>query len=201
LREREGWVIHLGLFLLVAAVLILAALFPFNRVPKRVEAVEDAQNQQIQELKQTLNNIDSQLLELESSITELRGYLIELQRNRQQVLKASRGGAWHQPSSSGDLILEATAYTAGYESTGKNPEDPEYGITKSGLKVDIGTVAVDPTVIPLGTVLWVEGYGYAVAMDTGSDIKGNRIDVFFHDLSTAKEWGRKKVRVKIIQTR
>lgn len=99
----------------------------------------------------------------------------------------------------GDILtMEATAYTAGPESTGKKLGDPGYGITRSGLPADRGVVAVDPTVIPLGTVVFVEGYGYAIALDTGSAIKGNRIDVFFHDVKKARQWGRKEVTVRII---
>lgn len=96
-------------------------------------------------------------------------------------------------------IYEATAYTAGPESTGKNPGHPAYGITYSGLPVKLGVVAVDPRVIPLGSIVWVEGYGLAVAADTGSAIKGKRIDVYFPDVRTAMQWGRKDVRVAVLR--
>lgn len=95
------------------------------------------------------------------------------------------------------LIMEATAYTAGFESTGKRPGDPGYGITTSELLADRGGISVDPAVIPLGTPMWVEGYGYGIAIDTGGDIKGNRIDVFFHDVNRALEWGRRRVEVRL----
>lgn len=70
--------------------------------------------------------------------------------------------------------------------------------TASGLKPGFGVVAVDPRFIPLGTRLFIEGYGYAVAGDTGGAIKGNRIDLGFDNYSTAQAVGRRKVRVLIL---
>ncbi len=96
------------------------------------------------------------------------------------------------------INMNSTAYTAGYESTGKNPGDPAYGITASGMKAQVGVVAVDPSVIPLGTELYIEGYGYAIAGDTGGAIKGNKVDVFIEDLSNAQTWGRRYVDVHIL---
>lgn len=93
-----------------------------------------------------------------------------------------------------------TAYTAGPESTGKSPGHPAYGITSSGVPAVEGvTIAVDPSVIPIGSRVYIEGLGYFVAQDTGSAIKGRRIDVFMNDLEEAMRFGVKKgVRVAII---
>lgn len=96
------------------------------------------------------------------------------------------------------LTMNATAYTAGYESTGKNPGDRGYGITASGMKAQYGVVAVDPRVIPLGTNLYIENYGYAIAGDTGGAIKGNKIDLFYASLSEANNFGRKNITVYIL---
>jgi 3D (Asp-Asp-Asp) domain-containing protein len=96
------------------------------------------------------------------------------------------------------LKVTATAYTAGPESTQKTPEHPAFGITFSGWRADIGVIAVDPEVIPLGSIVYVPGYGYAIALDRGGAIKGNRIDVFFHNLQTALEWGVKEVEIIVI---
>lgn len=60
-----------------------------------------------------------------------------------------------------------------------------------------GTVAVDPRVIPLGTELHIEGYGPAVAADTGGDIQGQRIDLYMDTASECWQWGRQKVEVQI----
>lgn len=86
-----------------------------------------------------------------------------------------------------------TAYTAGVESTGKKPGHPAYGITSSGAKVKEGrTIAVDPKVIPIGSMVYIEGIGLRKAEDTGSAIKGARIDVFMEDLNEALEFGVQK---------
>jgi uncharacterized protein YabE (DUF348 family) len=102
------------------------------------------------------------------------------------------------------LDMKATAYTASYKDTGKHPGDPGFGITYSGIRVKKGVIAVDPKVIPLGTKVYVEvagstpDYGYAVAADIGEAIKGNLIDLYFDSQKTVDNWGRKRVKVYII---
>jgi len=71
------------------------------------------------------------------------------------------------------------------------------GRTASGLPVGRGIVAVDPSVIPLGTRLYVPGYGEAVAADTGSAIRGNVIDLWFATTAEAYAWGRRTVVVTL----
>lgn len=97
----------------------------------------------------------------------------------------------------------ATGYTAGMESTGKNPEHPAYGITYSGVKVKrdlYSTVAADPNVFPIGTILFIPGYGYGVVADTGSAIKGNKIDLYFETVEDVySNWGKKTVDVHVIK--
>ena len=95
-------------------------------------------------------------------------------------------------------IMTATAYDLSFESCGKLPSHPQYGITRSGLRAKEGIVAVDPKVIPLGTWLYVEGYGEALAADTGGAIKGNRIDLFYNSEAKVDKYGKKKVKVYIL---
>ncbi|HLF72053.1 MAG TPA: ubiquitin-like domain-containing protein [Dehalococcoidia bacterium] len=75
--------------------------------------------------------------------------------------------------------MYATWYNAA--SSGKAATDPAYGITASGRPLVRGIVAVDPSVIPLGTRLWIPGYGFAIAADTGGGIIGNMIDLGYPD--------------------
>ncbi len=96
------------------------------------------------------------------------------------------------------INMKSTAYTAGMESTGKKPGDEGYGLTASGMKAKKGIVAVDTSIIPFGTELYIEGYGYAIAGDTGSAIKGNKIDVFLDDYEDAKKYGVRNVNVYVL---
>ena len=92
------------------------------------------------------------------------------------------------------MTVEATAYTAYCAGCS--------GITANGTDIrsnpNLKVIAVDPKVIPLGSNVWVEGYGYAVAGDTGGAIKGNIIDLFMPNIDDAYKWGRRTVRVKVL---
>ncbi|RDW15899.1 PcsB-like coiled-coil domain-containing protein [Oceanobacillus chungangensis] len=89
------------------------------------------------------------------------------------------------------LMMSSTAYTV--ESSGGS------GVTSTGIDLrenpDTKVIAVDPSVIPLGTVVHVEGYGYAIAGDIGGAIKGNKIDVYVPTQKAALNWGRRTVKV------
>jgi len=86
-----------------------------------------------------------------------------------------------------------TAYSAGFESTGKTEDHPQYGITASGTKVQEGrTIAVDPDVIPLGWWVYIEGIGFRRAEDKGSAVKGKKIDIYYDSETKADRFGKKK---------
>jgi 3D (Asp-Asp-Asp) domain-containing protein len=71
------------------------------------------------------------------------------------------------------------------------------GRTASGLPVGVGVIAVDPSVIPLGTRVFVPGYGPAVAADVGSAIRGNIIDLWMPSTAAARAWGRRTVTITV----
>lgn len=86
-----------------------------------------------------------------------------------------------------------TAYSAGTASTGKSEGDSSYGMTFTGTKVSEGrTIAVDPKVIPLGWWVYIEGVGFRRAEDTGSAVKGQKIDVYYDNQDYANKFGMKR---------
>lgn len=101
---------------------------------------------------------------------------------------ASRGG--DSINYKKKLNCIATAYSNhSNTATGRKPVRNEGGLS---------TIAVDPSVIPLGSKVYVEGYGYAIAADTGGAIKGNKIDIYLNSSSECSEWGRRSVNVLIV---
>ena len=99
-----------------------------------------------------------------------------------------------QSKSSGkELYVTATAYSH---------EESRTGLTATGINIKTNPhmklIAVDPSVIPLGSRVWVEGYGEAIAGDTGGAIKGHKIDVLMPNGATARQWGRKTVKIIVL---
>ncbi|MES5948522.1 MULTISPECIES: cell wall-binding protein EntB [Bacillus cereus group] len=122
----------------------------------------------------------------------------EIARAKEEA-KAKEESKNNTQSAKRELTVVATAYTA------DPSENGTYGgrvLTAMGHDLtanpNMRIIAVDPKVIPLGSKVWVEGYGEAIAGDTGSAIKGNRIDVLMGSKSKAMNWGRQTVKVKIL---
>jgi len=143
-------------------------------------------------------------------VVQCNGRILERQLLEQEVVQPLQPciyhvGVYHHIASRGQvargtsfrttriLEMEATAYTAHRSGGGTGT-----GRTASGLPAGYGLVAVDPRVIPFGTVLYIEGYGMAIAADKGCAIKGHRIDLFFHSRRAALQFGRRRVRVHIL---
>lgn len=108
--------------------------------------------------------------------------------------EASTQEASAAPQGGNEITMSATAYTASCNGCS--------GVTATGINLNSNpnakVVAVDPSVIPLGSKVWVEGYGYAIAGDTGGAIKGNRIDLFVPSKDQAYRFGRKNVKVRVL---
>ncbi|MBM7694790.1 uncharacterized protein YabE (DUF348 family) [Peribacillus deserti] len=110
------------------------------------------------------------------------------------VAQASRGQESGGASSGKEFYVNSTAYTAhcngcsGFTSTGINLR------SNPNSKV----IAVDPRIIPLGSKVYVEGYGYAIAADKGGAIKGHKIDVFFPSTADAYKWGVRKIKIRVL---
>jgi 3D (Asp-Asp-Asp) domain-containing protein len=108
---------------------------------------------------------------------------------------ASRGAVGRSGAFRTAKVLEmhASAYTPHRSGGGTGT-----GRTATGLPAGYGLVAVDPRVIPLGTVLYIEGYGMAIAADTGRAIRGRKIDLCFATRQQAIQFGRRTVRVHLL---
>ncbi len=110
----------------------------------------------------------------------------EAERQREEQVETSRGMARYSDA----LYMEASAYL---------PTDGGgAGITASGMVAQRGVVAVDPDVIPLGTRLYIPGYGEAIAADTGGAIVGHKIDLCMEDYGEAMEFGRRDITVYVL---
>ena len=93
-----------------------------------------------------------------------------------------------------------TAYCACYDCCNKRPTDKGYGITASGVKAQQGiTVAADISILPFGTKICIDGVGERIVQDTGSAIKGKKIDLYFENHQEAWNFGRQTREVRIIE--
>ncbi len=151
------------------------------------------------ELEITKKEQETEQEKLESNLAKADMLLDKVKNEKssvQQTLAAIRERiARIQPEGitlTGEWSMVATAYYAGGGGLNGN------GITATGFRARKGIVAVDPSVIPLGTVIYIEGYGQALAADTGGWIKGNRIDLCYDSLDECYRYGRRKIYVYLV---
>ena len=143
--------------------------------------------------------LDSSIVIKDEVVTEPIPRIVD-KGSKELVISTSRGDTRYRKA----ITMKASAYDLSYESTGKSPGDKYYGITASGTKARPGVVAVDPNVIPLGTKLYIKSldhtkdYGFAIAEDKGGAIKGNKIDLFFSTNAECISFGRRNVKVYIL---
>ncbi|MED3086376.1 cell wall-binding protein EntB [Bacillus toyonensis] len=155
------------------------------------KAKEEAKAQEIAKAKE-----EAKAQEIARAKEEAKAREIEKAKEEAKAKEESKNNT---QSAKRELTVVATAYTA------DPSENGTYGgrvLTAMGHDLtanpNMRIIAVDPKVIPLGSKVWVEGYGEAIAGDTGSAIKGNRIDVLMGSKSKAMNWGRQTVKVKIL---
>jgi 3D (Asp-Asp-Asp) domain-containing protein/septal ring factor EnvC (AmiA/AmiB activator) len=142
------------------------------------------------EREQRLNEAEIERLEAEAAEAEARSAELEEDARAmapspgQTPASAPAEGPSGRAEGGRLLTVDAVAYSLP-------------GYTASGLPVRKGVVAVDPTVIPLGTRLYVPGYGPAIAADVGTAIKGLIIDLWFPTYEQAAAWGRRTVTITV----
>ncbi len=168
-----------------------------------VAAVQEKYNKVVNELalaEQEKAAIQAQLAQAQERIAQER-QAVEVKTNQtaeartnQVAQPASQPAATNTNTNNGkELYVTATAYSH---------EESRTGMTARGYNIKANPhmklIAVDPSVIPLGSRVWVEGYGEAVAGDTGGAIKGHKIDVLMPSGADARNWGRKTVKIVIL---
>jgi uncharacterized protein YabE (DUF348 family) len=114
--------------------------------------------------------------------------VVGTKRASRQVARS--GAAAPVPGAGSKLAVVATGYAPGADGVGTR--------TATGARAGYGVIAVDPSVIPLGTRIYIPGYGYGVAADTGGAVRGARIDLCFDSGSQALAWGRRSVTITIL---
>jgi 3D (Asp-Asp-Asp) domain-containing protein len=168
----------------------------YDRITRKSEEkkreIEDARNMIEEEEKKLLKIIEENKMLLEKvkgEKQEVQNLLSEIKKRIAQV----------QPPGLtlvGEWDMSATAYYA--FGMGGNDINGN-GITAIGLRARKGIVAVDPRIVPLGTKLYIPGYGEAMAADTGGRIKGNRIDLCFETLEDCYRWGRRNIKIYLVE--
>ncbi|UDW04119.1 SH3 domain-containing protein [Bacillus cereus] len=162
--------------------------------PKAQEIVKAKEEEKAREIAKAKE--EEKAREIAKAKEEEKAREIAKAKEEERAKEASKNNI---QSAKRELTVVATAYTA------DPSENGTYGgrvLTAMGHDLTVNPnmriIAVDPKVIPLGSKVWVEGYGEAIAGDTGSAIKGNRIDVLMGSKSKAMNWGRQTVKVKIL---
>ena len=131
--------------------------------------------------------------EAEPAVEEKKAVVTEEEKTVEPVAEEAEEKTEPSPEET-VITVTATAYSADCEGGS--------GVTYTGIDLkenpDTKVIAVDPSVIPLGTEVYVEGYGHAIAADIGGAIKGNKIDVFIPNQDDAESWGVQTVDVTIM---
>ncbi|MGL6173635.1 MAG: 3D domain-containing protein [Cellulosilyticaceae bacterium] len=172
---------------------------PFETIVKETPNLEPGEEQVTIEGKNGLKEktveivqfggeIVSETVKEEVVIIESQSQLIK--RGSKNIVVDQKTGKTYQYAR--ELTMNATAYT-------HQPGDPWYNKTASGMPTFVGMVAVDRNVIPLGTILYVDGYGIAIAGDVGGAINGHDIDLYFNSPNQVTQFGRQNKKVYVLK--
>jgi 3D (Asp-Asp-Asp) domain-containing protein len=146
-------------------------------------SISKKHNITVQQLK-TWNKLTSDLIKINQTLKTTGTAAVKTA----QTAKAPAAAAAYK-----EIKVTATAYTASCKGCS--------GITYTGLNLKKNpyakVISVDPRIIPLGSKVYVPGYGMAIAADKGSAVKGNKIDVFISNKQRALQWGNKTITIKV----
>ena len=173
-----------------------------------VQIIEENENKLVSHSVSVINTQKATMIELKNAISALK--CLEPQLNTASIKKrvkkyiaegTERLSLMTVNSNSSSNIADKDTYKATY--TMLATAYSGHGITAMGLKPvrdpdGLSTIAVDPNIIPLGTKVYIPGYGYAICSDTGGAIKGYKIDIYLNSRSECYKWGRRNVTLHVI---
>jgi len=191
--HRKTLSLVLALLLLLCAPLTVSAAKLVAHYGSRGRRVEEVQSM-LQELKLYRGEIDGEYgKQTRQAVSSFQ------KKNRKKVTGSVDWPLYNLMSKKSGLDFSRYRKVWVMEATGYSPQDPGVNdITSTGRVLRRGIVAVDPYIIPMGTRLYIMGYGEGIAADVGSAIKGNHIDLAFMKRREALQWGRRRVHVYIL---
>ncbi|MED4280874.1 LysM peptidoglycan-binding domain-containing protein [Priestia megaterium] len=158
------------------------------------QAQKEQQQAQVEQAQKEQQQAQAEQAQKEQQQAQAEQAQKEQQQAQAEQAQQQQPAESSQQASGKSMTVEATAYTANCAGCS--------GTTATGVDLKANpnqkVIAVDPSVIPLGSKVYVEGYGEAVAADTGGAIKGNRIDVFVPSEGDAQQFGRKSVKITVM---
>ncbi|UOY92858.1 3D domain-containing protein [Ectobacillus sp. JY-23] len=180
----------------------------YQKAKQQHQEVQTDMQTKNEALQMKVKELEQQTQQMQGTVQQKDAQLQQMQQKLQETEQKMTEAGAAVPSRSNDEV--AAARTIQVRATAYSADPAENGgtyngkvLTKTGFSLTDNptakVIAVDPRVIPLGSTVWVEGYGYAKALDTGSAIKGNKIDVFIHDKNKGRQWGVRTVEVRIIK--
>ncbi|UXR28842.1 3D domain protein [Bacillus phage Nachito] len=169
--------------------------YEMGEINKKIAEEKGQMTQNINDLTNERNKLQEENKKLQEENRQLLS-----EKQKQQAEQPQKESPRRMSEGKQTLTVKATAYTPFPEENGGTYNGQVLTATGFNLSQNPNAriIAVDPSVIPLGSKVYVEGYGEALAIDTGGAIKGNRIDVLVPTDSQADSWGVRTVQVTIL---